>query len=82
MSALSFLAQIPTPTPLPPGTPIFDVPYDLWAAAPSAVYHWQSAQYIGIAPVIQIIALVSVVILGVRLLVSFFRWLTGRDSEE
>lgn len=67
----------PTPTFLPPGTPVFTIPstYSLWTAAPWAIQSWNE---LGAARmVIQAIILIAVLIIVAYILMRF-----GRDFSQ
>lgn len=76
-------AQVPpTPTPLGPGTPRFNLPseFSLWGGAPSAITAWQmSGPW---QPVLQGLAIVGLVIIGMFIVWKFVSQMTRRDSEE
>lgn len=72
----------PTPTPFPPGTPVFIIPsnYSLWGSAPFAVQSWNmlgDGRY-----VIQVIFLIAFIIAGMYILQRFAQDFTRKDAEE
>lgn len=72
----------PTPTPLPPGVAIFSIPseFSLWAGTSSAIQVWN---WIGSGQVIvQGLAIISLVILGIFILYKFIGSMTAKDSTE
>lgn len=82
--ALSVSAQPtkPTPTPLPPVAPLFDIPdnYSLWAGTDYAVQSWNLPQTPRLA--IQAVFLVVLIIAGLYLLTRFIRDFTRKDAED
>ncbi len=72
----------PTPTFLPPGTPVFMIPtsYSLWASAPYAIQSWNM---IGAGKtVIQVVLLIAVIIVFAYVLMRFGRDFTSGGTQE
>lgn len=72
----------PTPTPLPPGTPVFTIPsgYSLWAGAPYAIQSWN---LLGDGrTIIQAVFLLGLIIIGMYILLRFSHDFTKKDAEE
>lgn len=72
----------PTPTPLPPATPLVTIPnsYSLWSGTDYAIQSWNllgDTRY-----VFQVIILVALVIVGAFLLYKFLSAATERDAKE
>lgn len=72
----------PTPTPLPPGSSLFDIPYayGLWASSGSAIQAWNWSGDWG--RVIQSVLLVAIALTAVVILTQFIKIFTRKDSEE
>jgi hypothetical protein len=72
----------PTPSPYPPGTPIFTIPpeYSLWASTDPAIQAWHTIG--GGQLIIQAIFLLLIVYLGMRVVLNFIREFTQQDAEE
>lgn len=72
----------PTPTPLPPGTPVFDIPssYSLWASTDYAVQSWNLLG--DPRSIIQILILVGLIGIGLFMVTRFIKQFTGQDSQD
>jgi hypothetical protein len=80
VAAVPTLAQNkPTPTPLPPGTPVFEIPdnYSLWASTDYAIQSWN---LLTARTIIQAIVLVVMIGGGLFILTKFIRDITQQDS--
>jgi hypothetical protein len=71
-----------TPTPLPPGTPVFQIPagYSIWASTDYAIQTWNLIGDWQV--VIQGIAIVVFVAAGLFIVWRFMSQMTRKDSEE
>lgn len=72
----------PTPTLLPIGIPRFNIPaeFSLWGGAQDAIQVWNMAT--PWQPIIQGLAIVGIVIIGMFVVWKFIRQMTQRDSEQ
>jgi hypothetical protein len=82
-TAAPMLAQAnkPTPTPLPPGTPVFEIPdnYSLWASTDYAIQSWN---LLAARTIIQAIVMVVLIGGGLFILTKFIRDITEQDSQD
>jgi hypothetical protein len=82
LSALPVAAQIPpTPTPQPPGVARFNLPdsYSLWGSTDLAIQTWN---WLGDGrALVQLLAIIAIVVLGMFIVWKFFSQMTRRDSE-
>ncbi len=72
----------PTPTPLPPATPHFDMgdTYSLWNSTESAIQSWHLMG--DVATVIQVFALIGLVVIGMYVIYKAFKQMTEWDSQQ
>jgi hypothetical protein len=71
----------PTPTPLPPATPRFEMAqYSLWQSTDAAITSWQLMGDVG--TVIQVIVLMALVLIGMYVVYRSFRQMTEWDSQQ
>ena len=72
----------PTPTPMPPGSSLFDIPYayGLWGSSSSAIQTWNWSGDWG--RIVQSIMLVATVLAGVVIVTLFIKIMTRKDAED
>lgn len=72
----------PTPTPLPPTSPLFNIPdeYSLWASTDYAVQSWNLLG--DPRTIVQAIILIVLIAAGLVMLTKFIKELTRKDAED
>lgn len=82
VSVLLFQPGKPTPTALPPGTPVFDIPssYSLWASTDFALQTWNLGGDIRV--IIQIVILIGLISIGLFMVTRFVHNITDKDAKD